>query len=81
MSCLFHKYVSVLDTDHSICKGCFITPDKIDEELRKKYPRGFCPHSFEVCIRCGKAIGYGSHGRLTVVPDGCKKQIESMKGR
>ena len=38
-----------------------------------------CPHSFRVCTRCGKAVGYGSRGRLRVIPDGCKKQIDFIR--
>ena len=80
MKCLlFHKYISVVDANHSLCGLCFKTPDRISEELKPKYPKGYCPHSFKVCIKCGKAIGYGSHGKLTVIPDGCKEQIEFMR--
>lgn len=54
-------------------------PDLMGAELAKKYPKGFCPHSVKVCIKCGKFEGYGSHGKLTVIPDNCKKQVEYMK--
>jgi hypothetical protein len=77
--CIFHKYISVEDVDHSLCGECFVKPNRIGAELIKRYPKGFCPHSFSVCTRCGKAVGYGSHGELTVVPDTCKKQIMKMK--
>jgi hypothetical protein len=38
-----------------------------------------CYHEFSVCMRCGKAKGFGSHGDLTVVPDSCKPQIAEMR--
>ncbi len=41
--------------------------------------KGRCTHSFKVCMRCGKAEGFGSHGKLTVVPDSCKAQIREMR--
>jgi len=79
MCCLiFHKYVSVVDIDHTVCGKCFRTPDRMSAELALRYPKGYCPHSFKVCKRCGKAVGYGSHGKLTLIPTNCKDQIESM---
>jgi hypothetical protein len=38
-----------------------------------------CAHYFKVCLRCGKAEGWGSHGKLTVIPDSCKAQIREMR--
>jgi hypothetical protein len=64
--CMFHKYIGVEDVDRSLCGHCFMSNNS-------------CPHSFEVCIKCGKAVGYGSHGKLYVIPDGCKAQIEYMR--
>jgi len=75
---LFHKYISVIDVDHSGCGQCFRIPDWMSKELAAKYPKGYCPHSFEIC-KCGKWKGWGSHGRLTIVPDGCQSQIRKMK--
>ena len=77
--CIFHKYRKVEDTDHTICGRCFVTPNRVSSGLKEKYPNGYCPHSFKVCVKCGKAVGYGSHGKLSLVPDTCKKQVESMK--
>ena len=77
--CLFHKWLTVVEADHDICKGCFKEPHQVPEHLKKEYPKGWCTHSFKVCVKCGKAVGYGSHGKLTVIPDTCKKQIASMK--
>jgi hypothetical protein len=53
-------------------------PNLIGAELRVRYPEGFCPHSVEICLKCGKFKGWGSHGRLTVIPDNCKRQVEHM---
>ena len=72
--CLFHKWVKVAK-DNNICGGCFKMPDRMGEELAKKYPEGFCSHSVKVCVKCGKFEGYGSHGKLSVIPDNCKKQV------
>jgi hypothetical protein len=77
--CIFHKYISVEDADHVICRHCFRMPSEMSKELAKKYPKGYCPHSFKVCIKCGNPVGYGSHGKLSLVPDGCKEQINSMR--
>lgn len=81
--CLFHRWVKVEDADHSVCGQCFAPPERISEELKEKNPeyrtKGYCPHSFRVCAKCGKAVGYGSHGKLTVVPDTCKAQVASMR--
>jgi hypothetical protein len=74
---LFHKYISVVDIDHSICGNCFTMPDRMSEKLAAEYPQGYCPHSFKVC-KCGKWKGWGSHGRLSVIPDNCKRQIDRM---
>jgi len=83
--CLFHKWVRVEDADHVICYGCFKEPQDISEELKEKNPeyatKGYCVHSFKVCVKCGKAVGYGSHGKLTVVPDTCKAQVRFMGGK
>ena len=38
-----------------------------------------CAHSFSVCMKCGQARGYGSHGSLSVIPDSCKAQIREMR--
>ena len=81
MNCIFHhNWLRVEDTGHSVCGQCF-TPYRDDLDWMKDYPNGACPHSFKVCQRCGKAIGYGSGGELTVIPDSCKKQIANMGGR
>ena len=72
--CLFHKWVKVTK-DNNICGGCFKMPDRMGEELAKKYPEGFCPHSVRACVKCGKFNGWGSHGKLTVIPDNCKRQV------
>ena len=74
-----HNWIGVEEVDHSMCGQCFKMPGQMSEELAAKYPKGYCPHSFKVCVKCGQAVGYGSHGRLSLVPDGCKKQIERMK--
>jgi hypothetical protein len=91
--CIFHKWVRVEDVDHSVCIGptntffdsCFKGPHLISEELKVKHPeyrtKGYCPHSIKVCAKCGKAEGYGSHGKLTLVPDSCKRQVAAMGGR
>jgi hypothetical protein len=83
--CIFHRWVAVEDADHLVCGECFAPPSRISEELKEKNPeyrtKGYCPHSFKVCSKCGKAVGYGSHGKLTVVPDSCKKQIKRMGGK
>lgn len=64
--CIFsHNWVYVKDVDHSICGHCF------------EFYKG-CPHSFRVCRSCGEVKGFGSHGRLSVIPDGCKEQIKKM---
>ena len=76
--CLFHKWVKVTK-DNNICGQCFMMPDRMSEGLAKKYPNGYCPHSIKICVKCGKFKGWGSHGRLTVIPDGCKKQIDKMR--
>jgi hypothetical protein len=76
---LFHRWVEIVDADHSRCGKCFKEPAQyIGAKWELEFPRGYCPHSFKVCKDCGKAKGYGSHGELTVIPDGCKEQIESM---
>jgi len=89
--CLFHKWIRVEDVDHERCIGptrsfidsCFKEPGTISEELKIKYPiyaeKGYCPHSIQVCSKCGKVKGYGSHGKLTLVPDNCKAQVDSMR--
>ncbi len=45
-------------------------------------PQWGCPHSLKVCKRkgCNAFEGYGSHGKLTVIPAGCKAQAEKMRG-
>lgn len=68
MACLFHKYLAVDEKEHTHCGGCF-----------KAYGHGRCPHSIRVCSKCGRFKGCGSHGRLSVVPDSCKRQVEHMK--
>jgi len=76
--CLFHKWVKVTK-DNNICGQCYKQPEDVPSYLKEKYPDGWCPHSFKVCVRCGKAVGFGSHGKLTLIPDGCKEQIEFMR--
>lgn len=39
---------------------------------------GYCPHSVRVCRQCGKWKAWGSHGRLSTIPDTCRRQVESM---
>jgi hypothetical protein len=53
--------------------------ERVPSHLKEKYPNGWCPHSIKICLKCGKFRGYGSHGKLTVIPDGCKKQVETMR--
>jgi len=78
--CLWHSWLSVVNVDHSLCGECFTPPHKIyNPEVLVENPRGYCPHSFRVCQKCGKAKGYGSHGELTCIPDSCEKQIEFMR--
>lgn len=72
---IFHSWVTVVEVDHSRCGSCF------QRRLNDKNKIIGCPHSFKVCRDCGKVEGYGSHGKLTVVPDGCKQQIQSMGGK
>lgn len=79
--CICHNYVRIEDVDQSFCGECFVTLRQVPDHLKEKYPKGYCPHGFKVCPRCGKSVGYGSHGRLTVVPDSCKKQVASMGGK
>ena len=79
MTCLFHNFIKVEDVDHSVCGKCFVTIKTMNEKLIPKYPKGYCTHSFKVCIKCGEAVGYGSHGKLSLIPDTCKKQIENMR--
>ena len=40
---------------------------------------GKCTHAFRVCMRCGKAEGFGSHGKLGIIPQQCRSQIASMR--
>jgi hypothetical protein len=79
--CLFHRWVRVEDVGHSACGECFAQPNswRIPDGQAKEYPKGYCPHSFRVCSKCGKAEGYGSHGKLTLVPDTCKEQVAAMQ--
>lgn len=79
--CLFHKWVRVEDAEHSVCGECFAQPGswRIPGGKEAEFPKGFCPHSFRVCMKCEKAEGYGSRGKLTVIPDTCKAQIASMR--
>lgn len=80
--CLFHHdYIKVEDVDHKLCGNCYTQVEELDTIQAAKYPKGYCPHSFKVCIKCGKYIGYGSHGKLSVVPSGCQKQIKFMGGK
>ncbi len=78
--CLFHRWVRVEDADHSACGACFtrVVVGSCKDE-RYAFHGGACPHSFRVCSKCGKAEGYGSHGKLSVVPDTCKAQVASMQ--
>ena len=73
-----HKYIRVEDCNHESCGDCFVTPKRMSVDFLLKYPKGYCPHSFKVCKECGKAVGYGSHGKLTIIPDSCLAQIEKM---
>lgn len=79
--CLFHRWIAVEDVDHSVCGECFIPvgSPRIPVEQWPEHPKGCCPMGFRVCSKCGKAEGYGSHGKLTVVPDTCKAQVASMQ--
>jgi hypothetical protein len=77
--CWFHKWVSVVDADHTVCGRCFAPPGRLSPEIAARYPRGYCPHSFKVCSKCGEAVGYGSHGKLSLIPDTCKAQIKLMQ--
>jgi hypothetical protein len=58
----------------------------ISEELKKKNPeyrtKGYCPHGWKVCSKCGKAVGYGSHGKISdgIIPGNCMRQIKRMRG-
>ncbi len=79
MGLCFHKYVAVDDLDERLCAKCWATPDWAPQEWKAKYPEGHCSHGFKVCIKCGKAVGYGSHGKLSCIPDTCKPQIEAMR--
>ena len=79
--CILHRWAKVENVDHSVCGYCYRRPEHLPASLRRDYPLGFCPHSFRVCVKCGKAVGYGSHGKLTVVPDGCRAQIEKMRAK
>jgi hypothetical protein len=74
-----HDWLTVVGSDHSRCGQCFMTPEKIADHLKAEYPKGYCPHSFKVCTKCDEARGWGSHGELSLVPDGCKSQIEFMR--
>lgn len=59
---IFHKYQK---PDYaSICGGCY-----------KNYGR--CSHSLIVC-KCGKYKAYGSHGKLTCIPDTCMEAYQSL---
>ncbi len=73
--CLFHSWIKVEDVNHTECGECFKHTLDTDGKLKG------CPHSFKVCNSCGKIVGYGSHGKMTVVPDGCKRQIKFMGGK
>jgi len=75
--CLFHKYESV-DKDNNICGQCFVMPDRMGIESRIRHPEGFCPHLVRICIKCGNFKGWGSHGKLSVIPDNCKRQVKYM---
>lgn len=78
--CLFHKYVGVEEVEHSACGLCFRAREDVPDTLKARYPRGYCPHSIVVCLKCKKARGYGSHGALSIIPDGCKDQVRNMGG-
>lgn len=91
--CLFHKWVRVEDVDHERCIGptrsfidsCFKEPPVISDELKAKHPeyatKGYCPHSWRVCTKCGKAVGYGGHGKISdgLIPGNCEEQIAFMR--
>jgi len=67
LGCLFgHKWVSVKAFDEgSQCGAC--------------YTNGKCAHAFRVCMCCGKAKGFGSHGKLGIIPQQCQHQIQWMR--
>jgi len=66
MYLLFHKWEKVSEDNHKFCGQCF-----------KFY--GGCSHSIKVCVKCGEFIGYGSHGKLSVIPDGCKEEVAYLR--
>ena len=66
MFLFFHKFKFVDQDNHQFCGQCF------------EFYKG-CPHSIRVCVKCGEFRGYGSHGKLSVIPDGCKKQVEYIR--
>lgn len=74
---IFHDWTSVDQVNHTQCGECF--QHRLDDEGKIIG----CPHSFKVCAYpgCGKVEGYGSHGKLTIIPDGCKRQIKLMGGK
>jgi hypothetical protein len=83
MCCIFHDWVKVddLPDEKILCLKCFTFEDwERTPERMAKYPRGgYCAHSVQVCKKCGKFKGYGSHGKLSSPPDICKRQVESMR--
>lgn len=76
-----HRKVSVSLEDHTHCGKCYRLPEDLSPRLAKEYPKGYCPHSLTVCTRpgCDWFECYGSHGKMTVIPDGCKSQAERMR--
>lgn len=77
--CIFHKYIRVEEVDHSLCGNCFEQPKRWwPPERLVEYPKGYCPHSIKVCIKCGKVEGYGSHGRIREIPQSCLSQVIKM---
>jgi len=73
-----HEWVSVADVDHSLCKKCFVTTEMMSPIIVPTYPKGFCPHSWQVCQKCGLPRGYGSCGEMQIIPQSCRKQLCSM---
>ena len=72
MRCFFHKFVSVVDIDHTVCGPCFRGPETLDNILLYCHPRGLCPHFVMVCKLCGKLISSDKTGETDRIPEHCK---------
>jgi len=72
MRCFFHKYVSVVDLDHTKCESCFREKETLDNILLQVYPKGYCPSFIMVCRLCGNMIASCRDGKTDVIPDSCK---------